>query len=76
MSVRVKVACNFKSQTTGDNPVTQLSFYPVYTGSEENKKFFSLTPGGMFIFNTVNQDAANQFEVGKEYYFDIFAAEQ
>jgi hypothetical protein len=47
----------------------------VYSGSEENKRFFAATPGGQFSFYTINQAAAAEFEMGKEYYFDIFAAE-
>jgi hypothetical protein len=75
MAVRVKVVCNHKSQTTGEAPVSYVQFSPVYGGSDENKRFFAATPGGSFQFYTVNQSAANEFEMGKEYYFDIFAAE-
>jgi len=71
MSVRVKVVCNTK-QTFGEQ--SNITFSPVYSGSEENKQFFAATPGGSFQFYTVNQSAADQFEMGKEYYFDIFAA--
>ncbi|MCE5226833.1 MAG: hypothetical protein LLG05_13380 [Porphyromonadaceae bacterium] len=48
---------------------------PVYSGSEENKQFFSATPSGDITFNTVNRDAADQIEQGKEYYIDIIPAE-
>jgi hypothetical protein len=74
MATRVKVVCNHKSQTTGEQPVSYVQFSPVYNGSEENKQFFAATPGGSFQFYTVNQAAADEFEMGKEYYFDIFAA--
>lgn len=72
MSVRVKVVCNTKQQYN-DGQVN-LVFSPVYSGSDENKQFFAATPGGAFQFYTVNQAAANQFEMGKEYYFDIVEA--
>ena len=79
MTVRVKVVCSNKTlhsgSTPADAPISQLHFHPVYSGSEENKRFFASTPGGMFSFYTINQEAAAQFQIGKEYYFDIFAAE-
>ena len=72
MATRVKVVCNYKNSQPGWN---QLAFSPVVTGSEENKRFFAATPGGQFSFYTINDEAAAQFEMGKEYYFDIFAAD-
>lgn len=77
MATRVKVVCNFKSQQQSNNEtVSYLQFSPVYSGSEENKQFYAATPGGAFQFYTVNAAAAAEFEQGKEYYFDIFAADQ
>lgn len=73
MAVRVKVVCSYKQVDSQGN--TNLSFNCVYTGSEENKQFFAATPGGTFQFYTVNKNAGAGFEMGKEYYFDIFAAE-
>jgi hypothetical protein len=73
MTTRVKVVCNNK-QDFGTNGVN-LTFTPVYTGSEENKIFFKYTPGGQFNFYSLNKEATDQFVMGKEYYFDIFAAE-
>jgi hypothetical protein len=53
---------------------TQISLTPVINGSEENKKFFSYTPGGSIKLNVVNPSAAKEFEVGKEYYVDFTSA--
>lgn len=72
MTVRVKVVCN-NIQHFGSTSNITLS--PVYSGSEENRQFFAATPGGSFNFYTINKAAADQFEMGKEYYFDISAAE-
>jgi len=40
---------------------------------EESKSFFAATPSGRLEFNTVNQLAAEQFEVGKQYYLTLEA---
>jgi len=48
---------------------------PVYSGSEENKVFFQATPAGSIEFWSTSKAAADQIEVGKEYYVDIFPAE-
>lgn len=68
MSVRCKFVCSFKEGTS-------VHFSPVYSGSEENKKFFQATPGGQIAFYTVNESALEQFEQGKEYYVDFTLAE-
>lgn len=76
MTVRCKMSCNFKSQSgEGDSAVSYIQLSPVYSGSEENKRFFQSTPGGALQFYTVNKSAADQFEQGKEYYIDITPAE-
>ena len=62
-------------QQTRVRRTSNIQFSPVYSGSEENKKFFAATPGGTFSFYTVNKAAADQFEMGKEYYFDITPAD-
>lgn len=66
MSVRCKLVCNDKDEKYG-----RINFSPVYSGSKENEEFFRATPGGNFTFYTVNTNAFNQFEVGKEYYVDF-----
>jgi len=68
---RCKVVCS-QIQKFDDGSV--LHFYPVYTGSEENKQFFAQTPGGVVNFNIVNPETSAKFEVGKEYYVDISLA--
>jgi hypothetical protein len=69
MSVRAKFHCGYKSK---DGQYVGLS--PVYTGSEENKKFFEATPGGEIRLWIGNTEAAKQFEVGKQYYVDFTEA--
>jgi hypothetical protein len=60
------------TQKSPDGQHIQLA--PVYSGSDENKKFFAATPGGNIDLWVVNQAAASQFEVGKEYYVDFTEA--
>ena len=51
-----------------------LSFYTAYAGSEDNDKYFKLTPSGYMHLQIVNEIAANNFEVGKYYYLDFSPA--
>ncbi len=70
MTVRCKFTCMDKTENTDGVEVT---FSPVTSGSAENERFFSFTPWGELKFGTFNEDAAAQFEVGKEYYVDVSA---
>jgi hypothetical protein len=70
MTVRLKFHCLYV-----DKACRSIQFVPVYSGSEENKKFFAATPGGQFSFYTVNEEALNSFAQGKEYYIDISLVE-
>lgn len=71
MGVRAKFQC---TAVHGEAAKT-IALLPVYSGSEENKSFFSYTPGGSITLAIVNEEAAKQFEVGKEYYVDFTLAE-
>ena len=64
--VSCKFACNYKSADG-----REIRFCPVYSGSEENKRFFEATPGGDIVLFTVNPEASKVFETGKEYYIDF-----
>ncbi len=44
---------------------------PVYSGSEENRKFFAFTPGGKIELQVVGSDTASQFRTGHDYYVDF-----
>ncbi len=67
--VRAKFTCTHKSDDG-----REIQFCPVYSGSEENKKFFEATPGGDIVMFTVNPEASQYFEIGKEYYVDFSRA--
>lgn len=74
-TIRAKFACqNIEDQPTYEQKV--VSFYPVVSGSEENKSFAKYTPGGnLQLIISYETQASNFFESGKEYYLDITAAE-
>lgn len=65
--VRAKFKC--ESNEKGD-----IRLSPVVGGSEENDQFYAATPGGSILLAVVNESAAQQFEVGKEYYVDFSPA--
>ncbi len=46
----------------------EVVLYPVAGGSKENEQYCKYTPGGVCKLSILNEAAARQFEVGKEYY--------
>lgn len=70
---RLKFYCSDKEKDTV-NKIVRVNLNPVSTGSEENEKFWDFTPAGEMSFTTSNLEAAEIFEVGKEYYIDITKA--
>jgi hypothetical protein len=79
MSVRAKFRLNSYETClagwTGGKELRTLKFTPVIDGSPENKKFYSYTPSGSLELGTVNPEAWEKFELGKEYYLDFTLAE-
>lgn len=75
--VKCKFKCINVSVPEKDAPgvTASVELVPVYTGSEENKKFFKYTPGGEIKLQVVNPEAAKQFEIGKDYFVDFTPAE-
>jgi hypothetical protein len=56
--------------------MTTLVLAPVYSAEPgtENKTFWDATPTGEIKLGTVNKAAADQFELGEEYYIDFTKA--
>jgi hypothetical protein len=76
MTVRAKFYVQRISEVKdGSGKSTSIELFPVTSGSEENKQFFKYTPSGRFELSTINQAAAQEFELGKEYYVDFTPAE-
>lgn len=77
MNVRAKFKyVSYTSQLShGDKELRTLTFYPVTSNSEENKKFFEWTPSGKLDLGVLSQYAWGQFELGKEYYLDFTPAD-
>lgn len=72
---RAKFKCNEISKRIGwgDNLIMySAKFGVVFGDSEENKKFFASTPGGIIEMTTIRED---HFEVGKEYFVDFTEAQ-
>lgn len=52
-------------------PTYKIEGHAVYTGSEENNKFFNATPYGKLELGVLNKAAADQIEPGNDYYITI-----
>lgn len=61
MSVMAKMRCD-------SNEAGNVILRPVVGGSNENDQYYKYTPGGECRLSILNEAAAKQFEVGKEYY--------
>jgi hypothetical protein len=69
--VRAKFIVTYKTEgATGT-----VKLMAVYSGSEENKEFFLLTPSANISLSTVNEKAFAELEKGKEYYVDFTKAD-
>jgi len=77
--MKVKVRAKFECVGIEDQPDYEsksVSFSPVINGSDENKSFSKYTPAGsLYLQISYETEAANAFEVGKEYYLDFTEAE-
>lgn len=51
--------------------IATIKLSPVTSGSEENKQFYAATPTGNIELGTINQQAAEQFELDAEFYVDF-----
>lgn len=74
--VRAKFLCIEKGEA-GLQPcqkTAKITLTPVTGTTEENKSFWKYTPSGKIELQVVNPEAADQFEVGKEYYIDFTPA--
>jgi galactose mutarotase-like enzyme len=78
MSVRAKFFVSEKAQTAdqgGGEPNATIKLRPVIGGDNpENAEFYKWTPTGEIVLSIVNKVAAEQFELGKQYYVDFTPA--
>lgn len=80
-TVRCKMICQGVTADQHTKGMSGVRFGAVYadgvtgTPGDENALFGQLTPFGTFVANMVNS-AAEGFEVGAAYYFDIHRADQ
>jgi hypothetical protein len=72
--VRCKFSCQSKTETkSGGSTLYSYFFTAVYSDSEENKKFWTMTPSGQLTVSCVRNGS---FKVGQEYYLDISEANE
>jgi hypothetical protein len=68
MSTLVKCTCVSKKESQNYAPnfpiATQIELQVPY---DQNSIFYQMSGGTTFLLNTVNQDAANMFEIGGVY---------
>lgn len=72
MTVRAKFKVESITSFVGHS---SIRLTPVTSGSEENKAFYRWTPGGFIELQTINEEAAKQFELGAEMYIDFTKAD-
>lgn len=88
MAVRAKFRCISVTRSLGskrapdgngyvDCEQRTIKLQPVYGNGNpdhENTKFWNATPSGAIELGVINLEAAEQFEIGAEYYVDFTAA--
>lgn len=70
--VRAMFTCE---QKVKDDVGYNLIFSAVTGDTELAEKFFKYTPYGTIMMGTINEHAAEQFEVGRSYFVDFTPAE-
>jgi hypothetical protein len=72
MGVRAKFKVTSITELTGG--AKEIKLYPVTSGSEENKEFFKYTPSGEIRLGVLNEEAAKQFVIDREYFVNFTPA--
>ena len=71
MITRYKFICEEKTEQINGY---KICFKPVTHGSSENESFFKWTPFGSVEIRLIDEDIAELFNVGEDYYFDFSSA--
>lgn len=82
MTIRAKFYCvsrtetlsynyNYETKENATERTFSVRFQPVSGGSEENKRFYAATPGGVIEMHGLKEAVGLQFELSKEYYLDF-----
>ena len=83
MKVRLRFRCHTKGEQTGwgeHKKVGTVKLGPVVPDANdpaaaEMKAFYAATPGGSLDIATINEAALREFEVGRDYYITVEAAQ-
>lgn len=70
MTVRAKFKVDAKG-VAGDTQSVRLTPVVGGQGNQENDQFFKYTPGGSIDLQVMNPEAADQFNIGQEFYVDF-----
>ena len=76
MSIERRMSYHWNSITIEheEREMRTVTLTPVSGGSEENKRFWNASPAGTLQLGMINLEAAEAFDIGKEYYLDISPA--
>ena len=68
MSTIVKVKCNSKKEVLNYDPKKPISTsIELIVPYDQNSIFYQMSGGTNLVLNTVNKEAADMFELGKDY---------
>lgn len=84
-SVRAKFTCtsikrqmsyhwNISTCEHEGREIRTVTLIPSSGNSDENKRFWNASPAGTLELGMINLEAAEAFDIGKEYYLDISPA--
>jgi hypothetical protein len=77
MAVKLKFTVVEQKQqrnSFGTGLIGSVRLVPVMSGSDENKEFYTYTPGGQIEFFTINDAALKSLPVGAEVYVTLEVA--
>lgn len=73
----MSVICKFKCISKNFGEIgCEVNLKPVTHGSKENEKYFKYTPNGGINLGILNEEASEQFIIGKEYIVQLMPTDE